>query len=192
MGTLVNKRISGFLLALVVVSLVVAIALGFLFGPGNPVPWVLMAVLFLVPVAHSRIVARRFIAWNDDYSVGIAALDEDHRRLLHLINNLQTAAHYPTGEAYERQALDELVDYTRTHFEREEVLMSELGYPGFEEHKRQHEAMIQKVEQFLEAYRKDPAGTIEEMVQFLKQWLLNHIAGTDQQYSAFLRSKGVS
>lgn len=186
-----NKRISGFLLAVVVVSLVIAIALGFLFGPGNPVPWVLMAVLFLIPVVHNRIVGQRFVAWDDRYSVRVSALDDDHRRLLHLINNLQTAAHYPTGEAFERQALDELVDYTRTHFKREEELMAAHGYPAYEEHKRQHEAMIAKVEQFLEAYGKDPADTIEEMVQFLKQWLLNHIAGTDQQYSDFLNSKGV-
>lgn len=174
----------------IVVALII-IAIGLLPGMN---PWVsvaMAAILLILPIANKHLTSRRFVAWKDDLSVGIETIDDDHKKLLTLINNLQTAVFYPTGEAFERQALKELVDYTRYHFEREEQMMKENDYPDYEAHKRQHEAMIAKVSGFMAAYDKDREGTVEELTVFLKDWLLKHIAGTDQQYSGHLRSRGI-
>ena len=179
-------------LSLFIVLAFIVIGIGFLFGIDNPVPWIMIAVLLLLPLVHKYATARRFVSWRDDLSVGIKSIDEDHKKLLNLINNLQTAVYYPTGEAFERQALQELLEYTHYHFEREEQLMAEHEYPDYEPHKRQHADMIAKVNGFMAAYEKDRESTIDELTQFLKNWLLNHIAGTDQQYSAYLRQRGVS
>lgn len=179
-------------LSLFIVLAFLTIAIGFLFGIDNPAPWIMIAVLAALPYIHKRVTARRFVSWDDKLSVGIAQIDDDHKKLLTLINNLQTAVYYPTGEAFERQALKELVDYTKYHFQREEDLMREHGYPDFEAHKRQHEEMIARVGQFLDAYERDREGTVEEMAGFLKSWLIKHIAGTDQKYSPYLHAKGVS
>lgn len=185
-----RTSLQSFGLSVFIVLAFLTIGIGFMFGIDNPVPWIMIAVLIALPLIHKRLTARRFVSWDDKLSVGIAAIDADHKKLLGLINNLQTAVYYPTGESFERQALDELVSYTKYHFEREEDLMRKYGYPDFEPHKRQHEEMVAKVGEFLAAYEQDRESTVEEMCQFLKSWLIGHIAGTDKAYSGFLREKG--
>lgn len=186
-----RKSIQTLGLSLFIVVALIIIGIGLLPGMN---PWIsvaMVAVLLALPLVNKWLTSKRFVAWRDDLSVGIESIDDDHKKLLTLINNLQTAVFYPTGEAFERQALQELVDYTKYHFEREERLMQENGYPDFEAHKRQHEAMIAKVSGFLEAYERDREGTVEELSVFLRDWLLKHIAGTDKQYSGHLRARGV-
>lgn len=189
--SIMRKSLKTFGLSLFIVLAFLVIGIGFLFGIDNPVPWIMIAVLLALPVIHKKMTSRDFVSWDDDLSVGIQAIDDDHQKLLTLINNLQTAVLYPTGESFERQALSDLVDYTKYHFAREEKLMSENGYPEYEDHKKQHEEMIAKVSRFLDSYEKDRESTIDELNGFLKSWLIDHIAGTDQKYSQFLREKGV-
>jgi hemerythrin-like metal-binding domain len=186
-----NKQWSMFGLALLLLVIITIILLGFMVSLTNPVSWTLIVVLALVPYIHKRMVANRFVEWHDSYSVGIEAIDNDHKKLLNLINQLQTAAHYQTDPQYEREAFDALVDYTKTHFKREEELMEANGYPTYAAHKGEHEAMIAQVNEMLQRYQAKPHETIEEAVQFLKKWLVGHINGTDQGYSQFLRDKGV-
>lgn len=186
-----RKSLQTFGLSVFIVVAVIVIIIGLLPGMNPWVSVIMVAVLVALPFVHKQLTSRRFVSWRDDLSVGIEAIDNDHKNLLHLINNLQTAVYYPTGEAFERQALDELVDYTKHHFAREEQLMQENGYPDYAEHKKEHEAMIGKVGGFLEAYEKDRENTIDELTKFLKTWLIDHIEGTDQKYAPFLQDKGV-
>ena len=173
----------------IVVALII-IVIGLLPGMNIWVSVVMAALLLLVPVINKRMTSKRFVAWDDSLSVGIKSIDDDHKKLLTLMNNLQTAVYYPTGEAFERQALKELVDYTKYHFEREEKMMLDAEYVDFEAHKRQHEDMIAKVQSYCKRYEQDPEGTIEEMTEFLKTWLVEHIGGTDQKYSEHLIARG--
>ena len=186
-----RKSFQTFGLSLFIVLAFLVIGIGFLFGIDNPVPWIMIAILLALPFIHKKMTARKFVSWDDSLSVGIQAIDDEHQKLLSLINNLQTSVLYPTGESFERQALAELVDYTKYHFGREEKLMRENGYPDFEPHKQQHEEMISKVGDYMRAYEKDRESTIDDLTRFLKTWLIDHIAGTDQKYSRFLRDKGV-
>lgn len=187
-----SKSLQAFVIAVFIVLGFLVIGIGFMFGIDNPVPWIMIAVLAALPFIHRKVVARRFVTWDEGLATGIEVIDNDHRKLLTLLNNLQSAVHYPTGEAFERQALDELVDYTKYHFEREEKLMQEASYPDFEAHKKQHEEMIAKVGEFLAAYENNREGTIEKLTKFLKNWLVDHIAGTDQQYVPTLRPSNSS
>jgi hemerythrin-like metal-binding protein len=175
----------GFSLFIVVALLIIGI--GFMFGIDNPLPWIMIVVLAALPFIHRRMIARRFVTWHDGLATGIEVIDNDHRKLLTLLNNLQSAVYYPTGESFERQALNELVDYTKYHFEREERLMREASYADYEAHKRQHDEMVARVGEFLAAYERNREGTIEKLTRFLKEWLVNHIAGTDQKYVPTLR-----
>jgi len=186
-----KHALQSFGLSLFIVLAFIVIGVGFMFGLDNPVPWIMIAILVILPFVHNRMTRKHFVTWEDRLSVGIPSIDEDHKKLMNLINNLQSAILYPTDEAFERQALKELVDYTCYHFEREEKLMEENGYPDFEAHREQHKRMIEKVQEFQQAYEHDREATVQEMTDFLKDWLIGHIAGTDQQYSAFLREKGV-
>lgn len=183
-------------MAILVLSLVALIIIGFLSGISNPLPWISMAILAVVILIHNRIVKDRYLSWNDSYSVGIESIDNDHKKLILLINNLQTSIDYKTDNEFEKQTLDEVVDYTKYHFTREEDLMEKNGYSDFVAHKAQHQKMIDKVTELVQAYKKDEskgikAGAIESLLMYLKSWLINHINGTDQEYSEYLISKGV-
>jgi len=185
-----NRTLCMFGVALLILTLITAVILGLMAGPTNPLTWALVALLVVIPFIHRRVSARHFIQWKDEYNVGIDSIDQQHRKLVSLINQLQTAVDYSTGEEFEREALDELVDYTKTHFGYEEGLMEKYGYPDFEPHKAMHRKMIAKVEAVLAEYEQDHDRAMEDAVTFLKSWLINHINGTDKQYSSYLIEKG--
>lgn len=186
-----RNTIQTFGLSLFIVLAFIVIGIGFMFGLDNPVPWIMIALLIALPFIHKRMTARKYIAWDDTLSVGIKLIDDDHKKLISLINSLQTAVLYPTGEGYERQALKDVVDYTLYHFKREEELMLKYAYPDYEPHKNKHLDMISTIDKFMDSYEQDRDVTINELTLFLKTWLIKHIAGTDQEYSAFLKEKGV-
>ena len=186
-----NNKLRMFGVAVLILTLITAAILGLLISPANPVTWLLLASLLVLPLLHRRLKSHQHLKWKSEYSVGIASIDIQHRKLIELINSLQTAVDYSTGEEFERKALDELVDYTKTHFKYEEGLMEQNDYPDFEPHRDSHAHMIAKVDQVVEAYRQDQEGAIQQALDFLKDWLINHINGTDKQYSRYLIDKGV-
>lgn len=186
-----NKRMCMFGVSLLILTLIIGAILGLLVSPSSPITWALIAMLVIIPFVHSRLASTQFVEWKDDYSVGIDSIDQQHKRLLNLINQLQTAVDYSTGEQFEREALDELVDYTKTHFSYEEGLMKDNDYPDFEAHKLQHEKMFKKVEEVLSEYEQDHDTAMSNAAEFLKDWLIRHINGTDKEYSSYLIGKGV-
>ncbi len=186
-----NNKTQMFGVALLILTFVTAAVLGLIAGPTSPLTWLLIAILVSIPFIHRKLTQRQYVKWKDEYSVGIESIDMQHRKLLSLINSLQTAVYFSTGEEFEHQALDELVDYTKTHFSYEEGLMEQNDYPDFEPHKAQHQQMIARVEEVLAGYEQDKDTAMRNAANFLKDWLINHINGTDKQYSAYLIGKGV-
>lgn len=187
----VTKGLSMFVLSMLILALLVMIVLGFMLGFSHPLPWILIGVLIFIPIVHDKIVARRFIKWKDSFSVGIDVIDQDHKKLLGMINQLQTAAHYQTDEALIESTLNDLIEYTKYHFSREEKMMEKNNYPDFENHKKQHEAMVEQVTGFINEYRVDKTRTIENVIMYLKTWLINHINGSDKEYAPYIKDATV-
>jgi len=187
-----NNKLRMFGLAVVILTLITATILALVVSPSNPLSWLLVASLVFIPLIHRRMKARQYLQWKADYNVGIESIDNQHRKLVSLINSLQTAIDYSTGERYEREALEALVDYTRTHFKYEESLLEQNDYPGFAEHRAEHERMIVKVGQLMDSYLDDQDNALQDANAFLKDWLISHINGTDKQYSQFLIDRGVT
>jgi len=186
-----NKTLEAILISTIMILLLVATALSFMLGVSHPLPWVFLALLITVTVLAKKMTARRFLKWDDSYSVGVAVMDDDHKRLINLINQLQTAALYDTSDEYEKEAFDTLIDYTKTHFKREEDLLEKNGFPGLEAHKKQHQAMIDEVGNLVSEYQQNADVTIEKTIRYLKVWLIKHINGTDKEYSGFLNERNV-
>ena len=186
-----NKHLTMFGVALIILALITAVILGFMAGPTSPLTWLLVAILIAVPFVYKSLSSKNYIEWKNEYSVGIESIDRQHQKLVNLINQLNTAVDYSTGDEFEQDALNELVDYTKTHFTYEEGLMEANGYPDVEAHKAQHREMIRKVEEVLAEYQSDPDTAMDNAKNYLKGWLINHINGTDKQYSSFLIGKGV-
>ena len=171
--------------------LLVAVIFALVIDYTSPITWILVALLAGAPWLHKKLMAGSFLEWKDEYSVGIDSIDQDHKKLINLINQLQTAINFSTGEEFEREALDAALDYTKHHFAFEEKMLSDNGYPEYDAHKAEHQKMIDKVDQLMTNYSSVPHDTLLDAHAFLKNWLIHHINGTDQKYSAFICDKGV-
>ncbi len=187
-----SNKTGMFGISLLILTLIVAAILGLVSSPSNPLTWLLIGLLVVLPVIHRRLTSKPYVEWEDEYSVGIESIDRQHRKLINLINNLQTAVDYSVGAEYEREALDALVDYTRAHFSYEEGLMEDNGYPDFTTHLAEHKRMILRVEEVLREYEQNRDAAMQDAADFLRHWLINHIKGTDRSYSSYLIDRGVT
>jgi hemerythrin len=187
------KTLTSLAAVLTFVSGIVAVILTFFsLGFASPVPWFIVLVVIAIPFIYKKYADIKAISWDPSYSVGVAAMDDDHKRLIILINQLESAANYYTNKEFEEKALMEVVDYTKYHFEHEEQLMKDNSYPGYEEHIKQHIEMIIKINNIVEEYKNKPDYAINKAVKFLRCWLINHILKTDQEYTEFFHEKGIS
>lgn len=186
-----NQNASMFGVSLIILTLIVAVILGFMADPTSLVTWILLAALIAIPFLHRKMANKGFLEWKEEYSVGIDSIDEQHKKMIDLINQLQAALIYATGIEFERDALNALVDYTKVHFAYEEGMLEDNDYPGFEAHKAQHAKMIAKVEAVLEEYQKEPETAMKNAVDYLQDWLIVHINGTDKAYCDYIIAKGV-
>lgn len=131
------------------------------------------------------------ITWNDEMSVKVAEIDKQHQVLIKLINDLHEAMRVGQAKAVMGKLLEELVNYTVTHFAYEEKLFEKYNYPQKTTHQNEHIKLLNKVNEFKAEFDSGSKNLSLEMMNFLKDWLLNHIQKTDKQYSAFFNEKGI-
>jgi len=132
------------------------------------------------------------IEWTAELSVGIDSIDEQHKKLVNMINALNDAMLTDSSNELLGKIFTGLAAYTQKHFSYEENMFAEYGYSDSEEHKRQHNELIAQVVELKEKFMENPQGTISaDLMLFLKRWLTNHIMRTDKDYAEFLISKGV-
>lgn len=132
------------------------------------------------------------ITWNPTFAVGIAEVDEQHKKLIDIINRLFDAMKKGKGKFVLVPVVRELVDYTVYHFGTEESLFREYGYPEYEEHKREHDEFTQRAIDFLEDSHRGQRLITVDVLDYLTEWLRHHILEQDKKFGPFLRSKGVS
>jgi hemerythrin len=127
--------------------------------------------------------------WKPEYSVQIPAIDAQHQRLFALAAELHSALSQGKGYTVLEQSLASLVDYTKVHFATEEQFMGQYRYPQAGEHKTEHDKLTAQVLNLQKRFRAGENTLSLSLMVFLKNWLEQHIAGSDQQYSAFIRGK---
>jgi hemerythrin-like metal-binding protein len=131
------------------------------------------------------------LTWSAEYSVGIKEIDNEHIKLVELINQLHDGMKAGKGREILGNILNELVKYTAFHFGHEEQLFDKYLYPDTILHKKQHKALVEQVLAYKESYDNGKSVITMDIMNFLKDWLINHIAGSDKKYTAYLNSKGV-
>lgn len=132
-----------------------------------------------------------FLNWTDNLSVGVSELDSQHKTWIGYLNQLYDAMSAGQGAAALKPILDGLVQYTNTHFSAEERYMQKYAYPGLAEQKKAHEEFTRKVNELKERFNSGQTLLSVETLNFLKNWLSNHIQVADKRYSAFFGEKGV-
>jgi hemerythrin len=132
-----------------------------------------------------------YIEWNEKYSVAIKSIDNQHKKLFEIINKLHGAMIAGQSKAILKKVIVELSDYATDHFSTEENLMKNYSYPEYIIHKSEHDKFILKLVELKNKLGKSSTLTAVDMLTFLKNWLIQHVKGTDKKYSALLVEKGV-
>ncbi len=131
------------------------------------------------------------VTWGPQYSVGVGKFDKQHQVLFDIINELFSAMSEGKGQTELAEVLNRLINYTKTHFAAEELLMQTYQYPEYPGHLVQHQELTNQVLDFQQQYQEGKIGLSLPMIQFLKSWLTNHILVEDKKYSSFFESKGI-
>jgi len=131
------------------------------------------------------------LTWNKTYSVGVQALDSQHTVLFGLLNDLHAAMMKGQAQSLTGPLLRKLADYSRSHFAAEEQLMAGARYPGLTEHRAKHRDLIRQVEEFSGRFEKGEIALNLHLMNFLRDWLMNHIQKTDREYGPWLNEHGV-
>lgn len=132
------------------------------------------------------------VEWSDELSVGIQEIDEQHKVLVGLLNELHDAIQERHGREASAEILGRLADYTRIHFAVEESLFRIFNYPGYEEHKAEHEELIKEVTDLQAKISSGETAITFQLLHFLKAWLTQHILDSDMEYSQFLLKAGIN
>lgn len=131
------------------------------------------------------------VSWDDNFSVGVKELNDQHKKLIDLLNNLHDAMRVGKGKEILSTILKNLIDYTQVHFSAEEKYLVKYGYPDYAKHKTEHVQLVNKVLTFQKDFEKGNIMLSMEVVNFLKDWLSNHILIADKKYGPFLNQKGL-
>ncbi len=134
------------------------------------------------------------VHWEPRFSVRIKDIDDQHRQLLAMINQLaeSRAGRHPYGQWHGlEEVLLQMSAYLEDHFSTEERYMLTHEYPGYQAHCEEHLVFIEKVDAFVRDQERGRTGLSVEVRQFLQSWLLNHIMHVDARLGSFLAAKGL-
>jgi len=132
------------------------------------------------------------IEWTPALSVGITEIDEQHKVLVKYVNDLHEAMSKGKGKDVTGPLLDGLVKYTTDHFAVEEKYFEQFNYPKTVQHIQEHRKLVAQVVDFKKQFDEGTVGLTIPLMDFLSNWLVNHIQGTDKQYTACFQEHGLS
>ena len=135
---------------------------------------------------------RQMLAWSDDLSVGIAIIDEQHKGLLAMLNQINEGIRGGWAKKAREEVLAKLVEYAVIHMATEENLMKEAGYPAEEEHIQHHKNLIEMVGDYIDKYNQNPSTSSYELLFFLRRWLVDHTQKDDKLLGQYLVKQGVT
>jgi len=131
--------------------------------------------------------------WDDGMSVGVEAIDNDHKNLLALVNKINNAINNGGTDVIIGEIFQKLEDYAKQHFSREEALLEQCHYDDLENHKKQHQTFIDKIPALKDKLlNTDSIGVAQEVSLFLTNWLMNHIVVDDMSYAQSVYDRGLA
>jgi len=131
------------------------------------------------------------IQWSSALSVNVKEIDDQHMKLIQMINNLDNAMQTGQGKNKVGEILTQMVNYAVGHFALEEKYFDKFGYPDTPAHKAEHQKFIAEVSKFKQDFEAGTLGLSIKVLSFLSDWLRGHIMGVDKKYSAFFNEKGL-
>jgi hemerythrin len=130
------------------------------------------------------------IKWSNTYSMGIKLIDDQHKGLLELVNELfnHSTGNEKSEREYFKEVIGQAVDYVKVHFATEEKYMLATKFPGYEEHKKTHNDFVLAVVKSVKEFEAGKRLVLANFSRFLKDWVLGHVAVMDVKYSEYFRT----
>jgi len=126
------------------------------------------------------------IVWDDSFNIQVDVIDQQHRRLVELMNRLIAIQDEKASDDDISDILGAMTNYLGYHFDTEEQLMIDCGYPELESHREEHQTFVTQTAYFIATYREGGASLKSDILLFLKEWLVEHILKTDGAFGDYL------
>ncbi len=129
-----------------------------------------------------------YFEWARDMEIDQGPIDQDHRKLVDLVNRLHSVTTEGRGQEVVARALDELISYTTDHLRREEQLMESVKFPNLANHKIGHEAFMVSIRDLKKKYDAGSITVASQLSTVLRDWLSLHIRRSDKELKKLLQS----
>ncbi|MBF0212948.1 MAG: bacteriohemerythrin [Magnetococcales bacterium] len=132
-----------------------------------------------------------FFRWSDGLNTGMQEIDDDHKKLMVMINQIHKLLKESAGRDEVSKIITALADYTHFHFAREEKLFEQHRYPDTPAHKEKHVKLLNEVANLAQRFQNGDFAAPMDLLTLAKSWLINHIIRTDMLYVKFFKEKGI-
>lgn len=127
--------------------------------------------------------------WKEEYSVGVREIDAQHQELVAILNELNGALLKAKGAEISGPIIARLAEYAARHFADEERLLKKYAYPEERQHKAEHDSFLARLGKFRKEYERGNKLVAVDLMQFVKQWFVDHLQTTDYRYASFLKEQ---
>ena len=127
-------------------------------------------------------------SWDDCFLLGISAIDNQHFQLFNIFDKILNISEYCFDCEKMQLILEDLEKLSKTHFFDEELLMSDANFDQIELHRTQHLYFLEQVEYFKQTFKYCNSKLIEQLHEFIRKWILNHIYVEDAKYATTVKS----
>ncbi len=128
-----------------------------------------------------------YLTLRENFRTGIDPIDEQHREMIECYNDLERAVATAAPHEDRVNALYSLADATRRHFRFEENLLEANDYPDLERHRSEHETLLAQIDDWATRLRDGELNLTRDTMRLIREWLLDHMVGSDQHYVAHVR-----
>ena len=133
----------------------------------------------------------KLITWNDNFSVNVEEIDNQHKDIIRIINELYVSIVEGKSENTMDTIFKDLTEYATTHFKTEEEHFENFNYPESSFHKQQHEDIVKKIEEFKKRNEESRKFPDSEILHFLTVWFIHHVLFIDKRFTKFFKENGL-
>jgi hemerythrin-like metal-binding protein len=131
------------------------------------------------------------ITWSGKYSVGVKNLDDQHKEVINLLNELHAAMLKGQAQSVAGVLLPKIQRHAKEHFSTEERLMESTKFSGLAEHRAEHQALVAKIDEFVARHKRGDSTVYLELLNFMRNWMTHHMQKVDQKYTGWMNEHGI-